>query len=329
MSEFLYRKATVSVFAQDVFTNVKTGSIKVTNIDKEGQSYSNINKDGSPGFRIRFDVLTNTADTMNPTSIYIYNLGPDSRARFERRHSKIALSAGYEGNEGEIFVGVVARVRTRKEGPDYVTHIEAKDGLLAHEGSTINQSFGQPTSLTDAVTSVVKSFEGSGIALPNIPGLNLPTKTYHSGIALSGKSITVLNQILKGSKLSATILKESLLITAKGEARGEGEQIFVLSTDTGMVGIPEVGESGITVNSLLNPQLEAFKRIIIKSRFVNGIYRMVTVRHAGDTFQGDFMSKIEVGKSQPLRIKTGSSGIESRDPDGKSPIEEEPPENVN
>ena len=68
---------------------------------------------------------------------------------------------------------------------------------------------------------------------------------------------------------------------------------------------------------MLNDKLNPFEGIIIRSRFVNGIYKMVRVEQVGDTFQGDFLTKVETGRAQVSTIQTANGGILVK-PDGQT-----------
>lgn len=293
MSEFYDRRATLRVIEQDINVS-EAGGLSVADASPVARVFPSLLSDGSPGFRITFNILKNIEGTPNPASIYIYNLGPDSRAAFEKLNSRVILEAGYGDDQQVIFQGNISRTRTEKKGADYITHIEAADGLVAFEGARVNQSFGQPTSLSDVVKTLTDSFSSANIGTEDLSAV--PSKTYQSGIVLSGKSADLLSEVLQSEGLEFSIQDEQIIILPAGSERGV--EAFVLGVETGMVGIPQVGDQSITVSSLMNPRLKPYNQIVINSKFVNGIYRIIRVEHVGDTFEGEFLTKLETDRAQ-------------------------------
>lgn len=286
--QFFGRRADLSVIGQ-VINRQPDGSLVVEESQDEATVFPSELEDGSPGYRIQFSVDRSNSYAANPSEISIYNLGQASRQAFQKINSRIVLRAGYGEDLQQIFTGNIQRTRTEKVGPDFITKIRAADGLFAFQGAQINQSFGQPTSLSDAISSLGDSFAQVGIGLDTSAGL--PTKTYQSGIVLSGNTAQQLQKIISSEGLEFSIQDNNVVILPVGASRGTST--FVLSTDTGMVGIPQIGENSMTVTSLLNPRLKVYENVLVRSKFVNGIYRIVKAVHKGDTFQGDFFTELE------------------------------------
>lgn len=301
---FLQRIADLSVIGQEVLRDPTTGGISIADTDDTATVFRSQNLDGTPGFRIQFNVDKNIEGTPNPTEITIWNLGEASRSLFQRENSRVVLRAGYETADDlqVIFQGNIQRTRTEKSGPDYVTKIRAAESIVAWQNSTINQSFGQPTSLTDAITSLSEALSQVGVGTDTSAGL--PSKTYQSGIVLSGNTMKELEKIITSENLEFSIQENQLVILPAGATR-EGNT-FVLSVDTGMVGIPQIGDNSMTVKSLLNPRLRVYNQVLINSQFVNGLYRIAKVVHKGDTFEGDYITELECDVAfQDLGIATG------------------------
>ena len=293
-AEFFDRRATVKVIEQDIQRVSNGPGLAVTNVANTEENFASQNVDGTPGFRIRFNVLKNIEGTPNPSTIEIYNLGEKSRNIVQKVNSRIILEAGYGDQTEVIFRGNIRRSRTEKVGPDYITKIEAADGLVAYEGAVVNQSFGQPTSLTDVVKTLTDSLKQTNLNVPQITGI--PAKQYQSGIVLSGKTVNILDKILRSEGVQFTIQDETVLFLEQGSVLSG--QFFVLSVDTGLVGIPKVGDSSLSLTSLMNPQLKPFSQVLVRSKFVNGLYRMIRVEHKGDTFEGQFITQLECDRAE-------------------------------
>jgi len=278
------RSAILKVFPNDVASS-GTG-LKINNTDPIGRAYPSRLDDGSPGFRIRFKVDKIVEPTPNPTSIYIYNLGPDSRAFFEQINNTIILEAGYLNSTEIIFRGNISRTRTRKVGPDYITQIEAADGLFETQNSRIDVSFGAGVNIKDMVTTLTSAL---GVNTGEKDGV--PNKTINHGRVFSGPTKNHLTEILGSEGLEWSIQDGGLVILPRGSA--SGTPALVLSPETGLLGIPEKMDVGIQFKALLNPKIKPFQNVLLQSKFINGVFRSVKVTHNGDTFEGPWQTDVE------------------------------------
>lgn len=287
VQESFDRIVVLKVFATSVGTDGK-GGLSLTQVDQTGTGFPSRQADGSPGYRIRFKVDKVQEVTPNPTSLFIYNLAQDSRAKFQKNYV-VELEAGY-GEKGErIFRGNVSRVRTYKEGPDFVTHIEAADGLFAVQNSRIDQSIRTSTTVQSVMNTLISALKTSGITQGDV---NIPRDdTYQNGIVLSGNAMDLIRRVAEKVDCQATILNGKVTILPIDGSNGK--PAFLISPTTGLIGIPEQRDVGISLKTLLNPKLDPFQEFIIQSKFINGIYRALKVVHEGDTYGTDFYTSVE------------------------------------
>ena len=289
LNELYDRIAVLKVFQTTTLPN-PDGSLKLQTIDPLGMAFPSKTADGSPAFRIKFKVDKMIEVTPNPTSIMIYNLGAKSRALFEHLNNMIVLEAGYGNNPKQIFKGSVSRCRTTKEGPDYITHIEAADGLFAYQNSQIDLAFGPGMQKSLAVTTLMGAIQKSGqISIGAVQGL--PLDGYSSGIVLSGNAVDKLKAICDGANLNFYIEDEKIYILPVGMPRIKPP--ILISAETGLIGIPERRDVGMSAKILMNPDVGVFNPVIVKSIFVNGIFTTVKVTHEGDTHATPWYTNIE------------------------------------
>ena len=254
-------------------------------------------KDGSPGFRIKFKVekVQGPSPIPNPVSIYIYNIGADSRSIVSKQNNVVILEAGYGQSSEIIFTGNVLRARTRKEGPDYVTQIEAADGLFAFQNSTVNQSFQAGITANSVINTLVGALKSSGVTPGTIQGV--PSDGYNQGIVLSGKTVDRLQEICDKHDLVFSIQDGKVTILPYGSDRGT--PVVLLSPSTGLIGIPEVretdseGKSLVSFKCLMNSKIGLFQKILIQSKFVNGIFTVGKVSQDGDSWGGPWYTEGE------------------------------------
>jgi hypothetical protein len=62
-----------------------------------------------------------------------------------------------------------------------------------------------------------------------------------------------------------------------------------------MIGLPSKGEKGIIVRSLLNAQLVPDAFFALKTKEMKGVgtYKIISVKHTGDTREGDWYTEVE------------------------------------
>jgi hypothetical protein len=109
---------------------------------------------------------------------------------------------------------------------------------------------------------------------------------------LTGKASDVLDKYLTSAGFTWSIRDGQLQILAKDATTFES--VVVLNSASGLIGSPEKGKEGyITFTSLLDGRLNPGSRVIINSLQVNGVYRIESVNHVGDTWGSDWYSECE------------------------------------
>ncbi len=248
--------------------------------------------------KVTFSITKNLRKEPNPASITIHNLAEQTRAEFLSYPAHITLSAGYEGDMGVIYKGDVRPqgASNRHEGTEWLTTVECGTGARAFRHGRVSQSFRAGTDLKTLVSSAAKSM---GLKLPE---KGTDAKEFISqiaqGVTLEGPSQSQMETLLNAKGFSHSVQDDQLQIYRIGEARTE--EAIVISPDTGMVGSPEFeAPSGkkkktvLRVKTLLDRSLEPRKLIQVRSRSINGNFRILSVAHTGDTHGQAWYSEIE------------------------------------
>jgi hypothetical protein len=235
---------------------------------------------------IEFSVEKNGSSTPNAVKLTIYNLGPDSRTFVEKRKQRLVIVAGYESGVRTICNAEVDRAEHRREGSEWVTTIEAADGLTAY-GNVVHDILGPKSTDKDAVAAIAK---GLGIDLGDLKGID-DKKPYGHGRALSGPAKNELDYICRRRKLRWSIQDGALLIYPIGGTTDA--QAIVLSPATGLIGSPERTEAGYKLRSLLQGQITPGRRIKVDSEGVEGFFVAEKVTHTGQSHGNDWYTDIE------------------------------------
>ena len=294
MSTKLFNRLAVLSVYQAITSTVTQADgsqgILVEGYQPNGRQFLSRQPDNSAGFRIRFSCQRTMSLSPNFGTISIYNVNEKSRALFEQPYNLVTLEAGYGTSTKLIFKGNVGRGRTVKVGPDYVTTVEAQDGLYAVQNSKIDQSFNPGISKNAVITTLAGAIAATpGMGTGSIYGL--PNDGYNQGVVLSGSAMERLKEVCDGANLNFFIDNQKVYILPVGAAL-ENPPVLI-SKDTGLVGIPERGNGRLSFKALLNPDLALLQVILMKSKFVNGLFVANQILLSGDTWGNDWYSHVE------------------------------------
>lgn len=280
--------------------------------------------------RFSFSIEKTLTETLNTSTIKIYNLSPDSRKTVEAPNNAVVLKAGYAKDKGAltIFVGIVRRSLTRREGSDWVTELELDDGLIAYRDSKFTTTFQPGSSGIAVMRQVADQFGLPVLALPA-----LEDKIYPNGFSFVGRVRDAMNKVCNYMGCEWSIQNQEIQILKKGGSRER--TALVISQDTGMIGSPELeaktmseklaAQQGLTtnsdgvvtvvtdrltetgktpkarlevqgykVNTLMQPTMLPGDVIKIEAEGVNNFFKVEKVTHQGDTHGNEWVTEASV-----------------------------------
>lgn len=265
--------------------------------------------------RFRFDVRRGDLQTPNSARIRVYNVSQQTAQRVEREFSRVVLQAGYQGNYGIIFDGTVKQVRRGRESQtDTYLDITAADGDSAYNFAVVNTTLAAGSTPADHVAAACTAMNPYGVTqgyLPELPKNPLPRGKVMFGMARDFMRWT--------AKTTQTVwsIQDCKVILVPETAYMPGE-IPVITSETGMVGLPEQTQNGITIKMLLNPSVKIGRLIQIDNASVqryeyslsvgqqaqnqrieeqaklqdDGYYYVMIAEHYGDTRGNDFYTEV-------------------------------------
>ena len=248
--------------------------------------------------RVGFKVTLATKKDPNTADFVIYNLRKDNRAAIQEKNQVIDFKAGYIDNESQIFLGALNHADSVLDGRDWVSSIQAGDAGLAFKKERINTSIKGPVGVGEVLKAAADAL---GVNLGNVAekisagSLRTTLTEFANGIVLSGKAEQQMDKIVKSMGYTWSIQAGQLQLL--GPTETIGTQAFVLSSQTGLIDVPEAGEDGLVkLRSLLQPELLPGKKIKLESdstKNLNGFYRADKVVFVGDTWGNDWYVEIE------------------------------------
>lgn len=252
---------------------------------QEGRDFSNL--------RISFQIEKTSESNANTSRITIFNLNKESRSFVEQENLDAFLSAGYTppGQESlveALFQGDLkkGKVENKLSGSDWQTTFEVGDGERALVETKFNKGFAKGASLEKMIGEVSKSFDKP---ISTIKGIK--DKIFKNGVTLSGGAKDIMDQLTNEAGVEWSIQDDEIIVLPSKE--DDGEESFLISRKTGLIGSPIKREKGIEFIAALNPKLRPGKRVRIESKFISGDFRIRKVLHDGDTHEGSWQTKVE------------------------------------
>jgi hypothetical protein len=238
--------------------------------------------------KMRFRVEKDIKKTPNTCTLDIFNLSEASRLTYEKdKVVPIQLDVGYEGQLETIYLGQVRTANSVINGPDIITHFEAGDGQAAIQQAKIAQPVGPGTTPGVVLRNLAQAMGvGTGNVESAITRLNATGKAlFPTGKVLTGSAATNMEALCRSVGLEFSIQDGKLQILNKGKALNN--LAFELSSDTGLVGSPTVDSKGIVnAQTFFTPGMKPGSKVMFKSRFINGGYRISKCTYTGDSWTG-------------------------------------------
>ncbi|OXJ16640.1 phage protein [Burkholderia sp. HI2500] len=205
------------------------------------------------GLRIVFRVQRGDLQTPNSARIRVYNVSDNTAQRAAAEFTRVVLQAGYEGNYGIIFDGSIIQVRRGRESPtDTYIDITAADGDMAYNFAVVNTTLAAGSTHADVVNACLNAMGKFGVTAGYI--VDLPANPLPRGQVLFGMARDHLETVARSTQTLWSIQDGQLQIVP--ETSYVPGEIPVINAKSGMVGLPEQTQNGITVRMLLNPAVK-------------------------------------------------------------------------
>lgn len=246
--------------------------------------------------RFSFSIEKQLGKEPNKGDLVIYNLAGETRAEFEQRPLHVRLDVGYDGDLQRLFTGDVRYAESMLVETEWETKVQLGDGDRAFRFARVSKSYKSGVTSRQALSELAKAMN---LQVPkNTQEFAELDKEFHGGLSLHGQASTELTKILERHNLQWSIQDGRLQILRKGDTRSD--RAILISLDEGMIGSPEFGsppEKGkppkLTVTTLIRPEIIPGGMIEVRSRNVNGLFKVERVVHSGDIEGDDWMSSIE------------------------------------
>lgn len=260
-----------------------------------GKKFESLGKNG-----LDIDLDINFSDGKDPdvSEVTIYNLSDDSINQI-KKDGYCIVNAGYKklGNKGNILSGDIEEVTTTWQGLDKETKIKVTDGGKKWRKAKISKTYKENTKASTIMRDVINIM---GYEIVELEPKN--DKVYKLGKTVNGFCSDILKMLVKDTESKMFVNKNRITIRDQEKGTKTG---FVLSPETGLVGSPtlnkdDTGDKSSDVSTdkekkenkeekktwevtcLLNPKIETDSIIQVKSKVLNGTFRVIKGKHTKD-----------------------------------------------
>jgi hypothetical protein len=244
--------------------------------------------------RVAFNVIQTLDPEPNEANVEIYGMSEASRVALPEDGVRLTLDVGYGDDLARLFAGDVIFSSTRFEAPEVVTEIQVQDGVRGRRAKiakTLRRGAPARRALQELLAAMGITAPADVLARPEL------ARPYLAGMTLTGDAGDQVTKLMRRVGLEWTVVDGELLVLSSTETRGEA---VVISQDTGMIGSPSVGPPDkkggpkvISAKTLVDPRVRPGGLVMIRSRTVEGLHKVVRCEHAGDTHADPWYTTIE------------------------------------
>lgn len=239
----------------------------------------------------RFRIDNNSTFTMGKGTFQIYNLTQDVRndlykdAYEQATYKQIVFSAGYQNEPSVpiIFKGNVLSAFSFRQGPDWITQIEALDGGFAIDNGSINLTKPAPYEYADVLSDAVNAMPRVKLGL--IGAFDFPRPS--CGITFCGSPWDLITRTVLPLQGQVFINNEQVYILQQWEYIEDTGTLDTISAETGIIGTPQSQDGLVRVRMLFEPRLVVGQLIELKTPSIpvvilrNGFFKILSISHAG------------------------------------------------
>ena len=223
--------------------------------------------------KIDFQIESHTLQDPARACFVVSNPAPSTAASFRSEFSEVVFSAGYLGNEGELFRGTIIESQYGEKVDNNTTtllRVWCACSDLAYSHGRVNTTLAAGSTHQDVVNACLKAMQAAqpNLAMGPVVGVNLSSFRFPRGITLAGLARDHLRDTCLSLGATWTLAGNKLSILAK-DAPGTGSSGVVLTPDVILDGPPIQRVDGVIVKCLIDPSIDLNTTVNIQSPIVS------------------------------------------------------------
>lgn len=242
---------------------------------------------------ISFSFQKSDLETQNTGKVTIWNLNKEHLAVLNEKDCVLVLKAGYGTVMPLIFTGIVSFVSTTADGADRRTEIDVVDNLIEIRDTYVSVSYNGTVNWKTIFDDVAAQM---GVAVSY--SYNAEFVDIANGFSFVGQARDIMT---KGCNCCGLVWSlQNGVMQVKKPNDVMSKEVFLLSPDTGLLGIPaqvtvtqseatDENELGWDVEYFLNGAIHVNDYVKVESEAVTGYFRVYSIDMQGDNVSGDWI----------------------------------------
>lgn len=255
-------------------------------------------------FSIKRSLASGHAGTCD---LKIHNLSPAHRAEIvdaPRLTTYVAVDAGYEtSGVSRLFTGDKRKAIPSYDAPTWTLDLTAGDGEHAIRTARVNRSFAAGSSLSDVVEHIARAMGvgiGNAVEVTRAASFATGGGLFTDGTTARGLASAELSRLCAAAHLQWSVQNGNLELLPIGGALQR--TAILLSPDSGMVGSPKIVNARrrvIEVTALIQPGLTPGQMIVVRSKVIEGTFRITEVTYKGSLHGAEFYATMTAHAPRP------------------------------
>lgn len=223
--------------------------------------------------KLDFEIESHTLQEPARACFVVSNVAPATAQKYRSEFSEVVFSAGYIGNEGELFRGTIIETQYGEKVDNNTTtllRIWCACSDLAYSHGRVNTSLAAGSTHQDIVDTCLKGMQAAqpNLSMGSVVGVNLSAVRFPRGLTLAGLARDHLRDTCLSLGATWTLAGNKLSILARN-ADGTGSSGVTLTPDTIVGGPPILTMAGVIVRCLINPAIDLNTTVAIQSDIVS------------------------------------------------------------
>ena len=244
---------------------------------------------------VNFSLQKSDLETQNTGRVTLWNLNPSQLAVLNEKDCVVSLKAGYGSKLALIFAGIVSYVSTTIDSADRKTEIEVIDNLVEIRDTYVSVSYNGTVNWKTIFDDVAAQM---GVAVSY--SYNAEFVDISNGFSFVGLARDIMTKGCKCCNLTWSLQNGVMQVKKPGDVMSR--EVYVLSPDTGLLGIPArvvitqdeaTGKNtlGWDVEYFLNGAINIDDYVKLESETITGYFRVYSLEISGDNVSGDWICK--------------------------------------
>lgn len=218
------------------------------------------------GLRVTFQITHFAGGAFSVAEITIYNVSDYNTRQMlgdgiSKKYQYISFDAGFAGLFGNIFTGQITNAQRVLEdgGSTRGVRFFCKSSAKERDQNIINLTLSAETDPVQIIEACAEPFNAEIRFYGDFSGLNRRSR----GTVLQGSPTACMNELAETFQFDWMVENGAIKIIKRGFAMPN--QVYTISSATGMIGSPVVTDTEIGIRSVLNPALKLGSTIKLES----------------------------------------------------------------